>query len=74
MEWLPVESAEVVNVACPEPFSVPVPRVVEPSRKLTVPVGMPEPGELAVTVAVSVTDWPEITGLFELETAVAVES
>ena len=34
---------EIENVAVP-PLSVPVPRVVEPSRKLTLPVGVPLPG------------------------------
>jgi hypothetical protein len=32
-----------------------VPSVVVPSRKVTVPVGVPEPGLLALTVAVKVT-------------------
>jgi hypothetical protein len=49
-------------VAIPEPFSVPVPSVVAPSLKVTVPVGVgPEP----VTVAVNVTDWPNAEGLAE---------
>ena len=60
---------DVLNVATPEPFSVPVPRVVEPSRNVTVPVGVPEPGALAVTVAVNVTDWPNTEGLAEDTTA-----
>ena len=32
--------------------------VVLPYVKLTVPVGVPEPGELDTTVAVKVTCWP----------------
>jgi hypothetical protein len=31
----------------------------------TVPVGVPEPGELVVTVAVNVTDWPKTDGFAE---------
>ena len=30
-----------------------------PSKKVTVPVGVPAPGATAVTVAVNVTDWPD---------------
>ena len=43
MEWLPILNPDVVNVATPEPFNVPAPRVVEPSRNVTVPVGVPDP-------------------------------
>jgi len=60
-----------VYVATP-PLKVPVPRVVAPSLKVTVPVGVPEPGDAAATVAVKVTDWPNVLG-FTLEvTAVVV--
>lgn len=41
----------VLNVACPDPFTVAVPRVVVPSLKVTVPLG-PIAG---VTDAVNVT-------------------
>ena len=41
------------------PLSAPVPRVVAPSEKVTVPVGVPLPGALALTVSVKVTAWPE---------------
>lgn len=50
IECVPPVSAEVLNVACPLP-NVPVPRVVEPSLKVTVPVAV-----LGVTVAVNMTD------------------
>ena len=53
--WVPTARALVVSVATPEPFKVPVPRLVAPSRKVTVPVGVPVPGATAVTVAVKVT-------------------
>ena len=35
-----------------------MPRVVDPSLNVTVPVGVPAPGAVTVTVAVKVTDWP----------------
>ena len=63
IEWSPTVSADVLKVAIPEPFSIPVPRTVEPSSKVTVPVGTPDPGESAVIVAVNVTDWPKTDGL-----------
>jgi len=37
-------------------------------------VGVPEPGELTVTVAVNVTDWPNTDGFAEEVTAVVVEA
>src|ERR1700722_4335116 len=49
----PAESAEVENVATPAALSVPVPSEVEPSRKVTVPVGFAVP-LAGVTVAVNV--------------------
>jgi hypothetical protein len=42
---------------------------VAPSRNVTVPVGVP-PDD--VTVAVKVTDWPDVDGLMELANAVEV--
>src|SRR5438876_9579523 len=45
---------------------------VPPSLKVTFPVGVPEPGLLAVTVAVKVTDCPNTDGLAEELTAVVV--
>ena len=45
-----------------------------PSWKVTVPVGVPEPGGLAVTVAVKVTLWPATEGLTEELSAVVVAS
>ena len=74
MEWPPTDNAEVLSVVWPEPFSVPVPRVVEPSMNVTVPVGTPEPGALAATVAVNVTDWPKTEGLADDDTELLVPS
>src|SRR5216117_2583887 len=72
IECEPTASVLVTNVAWPEPFRVPVPRVLEPSLKVTVPVGVPAPGLLAVTVAVKVTDCPDTDGLAEELTSVVV--
>lgn len=61
MEWLPRDSADVVNAACPL-LSVPSPSMEEPSKKLTVPVGVPP---FEATVAMNVTDWPNVEGFTE---------
>src|SRR6266516_2722881 len=45
---------------------------VPPSLKVTFPAGLPEPGLLAVTVAVKVTDCPDSDGLAEELTPVVV--
>ena len=50
-------------------LSVPVPSVVELSLKVTVPVGVPP---LDVTVAVKVTDWPDVDGFLDEATEVEV--
>src|SRR5437763_14156198 len=47
---------------------------VPPSRKVTLPAGVPAPGLLAVTVAVKVTDCLNTDGLAEELTAVVVPS
>ena len=54
-----------MNLAWLELFRVPVSRVLRPSLKVTVPVGVPPPGLFAVTVAVKVTDCPDTDGLAE---------
>ena len=71
IECEPTANAEVVNVAVP-PDTVPVPRVVVPSRKVTVPVGLPAPGATGATVAVKVTDCPNTDGLADEATVVVV--
>src|SRR5207237_9039453 len=55
----------VVKVATPLASSVPVPRIVVPSMKLTAPVGVPVAGGVAVTVAVKVTGRPNAEALGE---------
>jgi hypothetical protein len=62
----------VLKLAWRPLFGVPVPRVVLPSLKVTVPVGVPAPGEGTLTVAVKVTDWPQTEGLADETTAVVV--
>jgi hypothetical protein len=62
----PSASDDVVNVAMPEPFSVPVPSVAAPSLNVTVSplpevIGVPP----LLTVAVKVTDWPYADGFAE---------
>jgi len=67
--WLPRLKLLFENEACPA-LRVRVARTVVPSRKVTVPVGVPK---LEVTVAVKVTDWLKVDGLRELLTLVVVE-
>src|ERR1043166_3464338 len=71
MEWDAVESVPTEKVA-EVPLKVPVPKVVAPSLKVTVPVGVPLPGAGALTVAVKVTGWPDTEGLTEEATVVVV--
>ena len=60
----------MLKVAVP-PLSVPVPRMVAPSSKVTLPVGVPVAGLMAVTVAVKVTDCPKTEGFNVLVSVVA---
>ena len=71
LKLLPTERLEVDKGAEPL-LSVAFPKRVVPSKKLTVPVAVPAPGETALTVAVKVTDWPKIEGLVEDVNAVVV--
>jgi len=75
IEWLPMMSVDVLNVAVVTPPVVEsegVPSVVDPSLNVTVPVGLPLPGEVTDTVAVNVTDCPKLDGLALEETLVVV--
>ena len=74
MECEATVSVDVVKVAWPVPSRVGVPRVEEPFLKVTVPVGTPLPGALAVTAAVNVTGWLNTEGLAEELTVVVVPS
>jgi hypothetical protein len=73
MVWLPTASVEVANVALPE-LKAAVASVAAPSRKVTVPVGVPAPGETALTVAVKVTAWPNTDGFTDEVTVVELEA
>ena len=70
MECAPTVSVDVVKVATAPLFSVPLPSVVVPSKKVTVPVGVPE--ALDVIVAVKVTEAPLETEAAELTNTAVV--
>ena len=70
IECVPTVSADVVKVATAPLFSVPLPIMVVPSRKFTVPVGVPE--VLDVIVAVNVTGTPLAAEAAELINAAVV--
>src|SRR5438034_7016173 len=65
---------EVWKVAWPLALSVLIPSVAVHSLKVTVPVGMPEPGATAVTKAVKVTAWPAAAGLSDEVSVVLVDA
>jgi hypothetical protein len=48
--------------------------VVEPSLKTTLPVGVPVPGAIDLTVAVNVTLWPKVEGFRDDVSVVDVEA
>jgi hypothetical protein len=64
----------VAKVDTPLLFGAPEPSGVVPSKKVTVPVGMPVPGGIAVTVAVSVTVPPGTEGFTSAVSTVADET
>src|SRR4030088_574961 len=76
MLWLPTPAYVTAHVAVPATMAwlTQPPMLTPPSWKVTVPVGVPEPGGLAVTVAVKVTLCPETDGLTEELSAVVVGS
>jgi hypothetical protein len=59
-------------LAMPLLLTAPVPILVVPLKKSTVPPGVPAPGLTAVTVAVKVTDWLDVEGLADEVIAVFV--
>src|SRR4051794_22930069 len=65
----PTLRVEMGSVALPVPSRVTVPRSALPSLKSTLPVGVLAP---EVTVAVKVTDWPNVDGLGVPDTTVVV--
>ena len=72
--WLPAERVAVAALVALPPDKVTVPKLLPSILNCTVPVGVPEPGATALTVAVKVTDWPEQDGLADDAIAVVVES
>ena len=58
-------NVEVTYVATRLALRVAVTLVVLSKVKVITPVGVPAPGKLAVTVAVSVIGWPKTAGLFD---------
>ena len=72
----PTPAKVSLQVATPATSGLPTQpaMLTPPSWKVTVPVGVPAPGGLAVTVAVKVTLWPETEGLTEELSAVVVAS
>ena len=69
---VPVASVVLVMQAWPEALSGTVWLSPPGPVKVTVPVGVPEPGGLVVTVAQTVTDWPHTDGFGVAVTAVVV--
>lgn len=69
---MPMLKAGVLNTARPFASSGTVAKVVEPSRKVTEPLGVPGTPFVAVTVAVKVTSCPKLDGLDDEVTVVAV--
>ena len=69
MLFEPTASDAMDKVAVPD-VRVPVPMMVEPFLKVTVPVALPAPGAVAATVAVKVTDWPKTEGFVEAKVVV----
>ena len=65
---------DVVKVAWPLAMVTLAARVVAPSVKVTVPLGVPAPGATAATVAVKVTAWPNTDGLGVELTVVLLEA
>ena len=70
MLCVPRPSVEIVNPLTPLPFSAELPSKVVPSKKVTVPVGVPV--ALGLTVAVKVTGCPSPEEFAEDDSAVLV--
>ena len=66
----PAVKVEVWNEAVPPPLTGSCARMFEPSWKVTMPVGVPEPAGTDVTVAVTVTISPIAEGFGDELTAV----
>ena len=73
MVCCPIESVEVDIEAVP-PLNIPVPKLVPPSKNVTVPPGVPEPGLAALTVAMRVTLCPKTEAFTEEDTDSLVDA
>ena len=73
-ECVPAVSEEVARVAMPLLSGALELSTVVPSKKVTVPVGVPVPGAIALTVAVSVTVPPSTEGFTSEVSTVALET
>ncbi len=71
IECDPTANDDVLKVAVPL-VSETLPKDVVPSMKVTLPVGIPAPGEAAETVAVKVTDCPNTEGFAAAVTLLVV--
>ena len=76
--WIPTAKAEVVKVAWSCPLITckiwGVPSTVVPSMKVTVPVGIGAPEIVPLTVAVSVSGWPNVVVPADAPSVVVVAS
>ena len=74
MLCVPKARVEILNVATPLPLRVGLLKVTDPSLIVTVPLGVPAPGNAAVNVAVKVTFWPMTDGLMSDVSAITAAS
>src|SRR5712691_10846520 len=74
MLWLPTLSVAVFRAAVPPLSVTALPRLLAPSLNWTVPVGVPAPGETALTVAVKVTLSPDTDGFSDDVTPAVVDA
>ena len=76
IECVPAPNVAVLNVQVngAAAGNAQLPIVVAPSRKFTVPVGVPAPGEVTLTAAVNVTLCPNTDGLREEARVVLVDA
>ncbi|MFO0678854.1 MAG: hypothetical protein U0169_20165 [Polyangiaceae bacterium] len=72
--WLPVPSPLVMIRATPLPSAAAEPRDVVPSKNVTVPEGVPEPGTEVATVAERVMFWRMADGFDDEPTTVVVDA
>ena len=70
----PIDREKAINMAVPLVKAAGGPMLLPTSLNCTVPVGVPDPGGAAATVAVKVTAWPNDEGFAEEETLVELPS